>query len=757
MARGKVVCSKSYKTKKDGKSFLHISLAHFKPHETKGSKIVITPEVENTKDTKSKPVESILEGKILNQLIHQINPERIPQTLFKVKQKINPKRIFAIALGIVLSLIPTMHFFFFYTWVSIFEGLNANWLRVILAFTTHSGVRIVSGTIFLGCLLLFLSQMIKLQKSNNLFKKISVEKFEIEIFNNQDDSYFDKYLNEVLYLFEQADADVIVFEDIDRFEANEIFIRLREINTLVNAKRKNTKSKYKPLRFFYLLRDDVFESNDRTKFFDFILPIVPVIDSSNAYDQFITHFPQTVVFNPGFLKKLSLYIDDMRILKNIANEFTVYKEKLHGIKLDSDKLLAIITYKNLFLHDFGELQLNRGFVYALLSKAKTIELERLNSLITLKQNEIKELQEELLCDSQELDDVFEAKDKRIPTSYYYSEKQEKLKNEYDNEKQNRKNLIDARCEKRIAAIENEIALFEIEMARIKSMRRLCDVITRDNEDAIFSNISRTMLDYKKIKENPYFGLLKFLISRGHIDENYHDYMVYFLGKSLCNEDKIFLRSVAERKKLGFSYELKNKELVINELSLEDFDEEEILNFSLLAHLLKTTIFDKHIVRSDAQLECFVKQLRNTKNFHFIVSFLLQEYSDSSNEYSETILRDFVKLLNGIWPELFSLAIKENALPAFTIHRYSLLTLYTASKEQLEVVNIDNCLSAYISSQAYYLALLKPERKKLIENFIALAVSFTSIDAEIADRDLLVSVYKNSFPNAENDVRHGRIR
>ena len=31
-------------------------------------------------------------------------------------------------------------------------------------------------------------------------------------------------MNEVLYLFEQVEADVIVFEDMDRFDSNEIFV-----------------------------------------------------------------------------------------------------------------------------------------------------------------------------------------------------------------------------------------------------------------------------------------------------------------------------------------------------------------------------------------------------------------------------------------------------------------------------------------------------------------------------------------------------
>lgn len=85
------------------------------------------------------------------------------------------------------------------------------------------------------------------------FSKLNLQGNEIEIFEESDDSYFDKYLNEVLYLFENADADVIVFEDMDRFNANRIFERLREVNTLANIQLQ--KEDKKVLRFFYLLRD----------------------------------------------------------------------------------------------------------------------------------------------------------------------------------------------------------------------------------------------------------------------------------------------------------------------------------------------------------------------------------------------------------------------------------------------------------------------------------------------------------------------
>ena len=60
----------SYKKKHPDKKYLHISLAHF------------NSEKKDDKDDKGEKgvSESVLEGKILNQLIHQISSDNIPQT-----------------------------------------------------------------------------------------------------------------------------------------------------------------------------------------------------------------------------------------------------------------------------------------------------------------------------------------------------------------------------------------------------------------------------------------------------------------------------------------------------------------------------------------------------------------------------------------------------------------------------------------------------------------------------------------------------
>lgn len=102
----------------------------------------------------------------------------------------------------------------------------------------------VDGVIIIILSSFLIYELIKIQKNKNVFRKLNLQGNEIEIFEESDDSYFDKYLNEVLYLFENVDADVIVFEDMDRFNANKIFERLREVNTLANIQLQKENKKF---------------------------------------------------------------------------------------------------------------------------------------------------------------------------------------------------------------------------------------------------------------------------------------------------------------------------------------------------------------------------------------------------------------------------------------------------------------------------------------------------------------------------------
>ncbi len=348
---GKSSLIESYKTKYPSQKFSHISLSHF---------------ISSTDQSDPNTKRLALEGKILNQIIHQISPEKIPRTKFKIKKKVFRRNVLTNTLFFLSAGVSFAHIRLFDKWQSYVNTLDNGHIKDILSLTTKQYSLLVSGPFLIVCLGFIIYKVISAQKSRNIFKKVNLQGSEIEIFEEPDDSYFDKYLNEILYLFENIGSDVIVFEDIDRFESNVIFERLREINTLANVHLKNENKRL--IRFFYLLKDDIFISKDRTKFFDYIVPVIPVIDSSNSFEMFLSLFKgkdDGAIFDDNFLQGLSLYVDDFRILKNIYNEFTIYYKKLNNIELDCNKMLAIITYKNIFPKDFSELQLNHGYIYVI--------------------------------------------------------------------------------------------------------------------------------------------------------------------------------------------------------------------------------------------------------------------------------------------------------------------------------------------------------------------------------------------------------
>ncbi|WP_434590742.1 P-loop NTPase fold protein [Brevibacterium sp. 1718] len=233
-------------------------------------------------------------------------------------------------------------------------------------------------------------------------------------FDKQPDSYFDEYLDEIMAFFEAKKPNLVVFEDIDRFDDPRIFDSLRELNTLINDSAQ-WKNQEQPLRFIYAIKDSLFEklgdgardtniSEDssapsesdqpptdansvskrlqdtaeaaveranRTKFFETVIPVVPFLSHSNARDLLSAKMdelklPKDTKISRGLLDIVARHTTDMRLLLNVRNEFVIFAERLLWInendrapRLTANDLFALVVYKNFHLADFETLP-NRG-------------------------------------------------------------------------------------------------------------------------------------------------------------------------------------------------------------------------------------------------------------------------------------------------------------------------------------------------------------------------------------------------------------
>lgn len=711
---GKSSIIETYKQSRADIKFMHISLAHFQSADT---------DLQHTTEKN----ENILEGKILNQLIHQIKSENIPQTNFRVKRQLSSKGLWFLTAIVVFFIVLFTYLFNFEKWNAFIISITSEWIKGLLLWTTFPLSRLIAGMVCIGIITYLIYKIFKVQFNKNIFKGISVQGNTIEIFEQSDESYFDKYLNEVLYLFENSGKDVIVFEDMDRYNTNQIFQRLREINTLINNRKDNSD---KPLRFFYLLKDDIFISKDRTKFFDFVMPVIPVLDGSNSFDQFIEHFKKGNIyslFNEQFLQEISLYIDDMRILKNIYNEFLVYYGTISTTEQDPNKLLSIIIYKNIFPRDFSELQLNSGFVHTLFDKKDEFindEINRLERVIEQFNNDIQNAENEHLRSNSEVDEIY---DPKINNARFNHKRLQELTNEKVTRKENIKN----KTRERQNEIKKEILSAENSIIGLKN-KKLHEIINKDNIDTIFKiiyvNEIGTKSDFNDIKGSDYFPLIKYLIKNGYIDETYPDYMTYFYEHSLSRDDKTFWRSVVDENAKDYNYKLKEPHKLLSRLSDVSFEKEEILNFDLLAYLL-----DNQTTANKSRIIKILQQLKTAKNFSFI-----KLYFESGKPIGK-----FVQALNNVWSLGFSEILNESNFTETLLEQYALESVYHTNLEDLDAVNTDNALSNFISARKDFLNIPSPDIKRIIEVFHVINVKFEYIDYECSNKDLFQAVYHNN--------------
>lgn len=189
-------------------------------------------------------------------------------------------------------------------------------------------------------------------------------------------TYFDEYLDEIVYFFQASRTKIVVIEDIDRFDDVEIFDTLRSLNVLLNSS-----SSLGRIVFVYAIRDSVFEQIEgvrnpdkddpvrqavriggRPKFFDVIIPVVPFVNADNARDLMSRAMKSgDFSISPAAIRMSARYTADMRLIHNIRNEFEVYRNRLiapqtHVYGISDDLVFAMVVFKNVFPTDFEKIR-----------------------------------------------------------------------------------------------------------------------------------------------------------------------------------------------------------------------------------------------------------------------------------------------------------------------------------------------------------------------------------------------------------------
>lgn len=582
----------------NGFHYLPISLATLQADREESSRI--NDDKNDKQDEKwTETLNRKIEYSILQQLIYREKAETVPNSRFKRIIHIEKEDLQYYSICGVLFILAFFAIFLPDLLNILWDNCNLIYYKPLIVFLAFLYLLWASYQI--------IKYLIK-SYANSKLNKLNLKDGDIEM--EEETSIFNKHLDEILYFFQVTKYNVVVIEDLDRFETEKIYLKLRELCQLVNE----SKIVGRHIVFLYAIKDDVFVDEARTKFFDYISTVIPVINPSNSKAKL-----KDALKDRGFndneipdddLSEMAFFIQDMRILTNIANEYSQYRCKLYNPdknNLNRTKLLAMIVYKNYFPQDFAQLHKREGRVYSCFnSKNKFIDealkeiegkknkLEEKKKLIVdnnhLKEADLRylflqELRESVNFSMQSIlinGQYYSLKqismDKDLFDSLYKSTSINYISNNYKRSDPININAINNKIkyESRLAAIKTTEKDFqkeekELKKEELKTQSLKLNVLIKKY------NLGNTDL-YRNMHLSP---LMDVFIRRGYIDEDYYDYISYFYPGMVSFADRDLLLSMKREIKQAYTYHIDKIENFVKELKDYMFESDAILNNDLL--------------------------------------------------------------------------------------------------------------------------------------------------------------------------------
>ena len=456
-----------------------------------------------------------------------------------------------------------------------------------------------------------------------------VAEFGIEMPEKAEFSILNHNLSTIINFFAKEHFSTVIFEDIDRFNDLRIFTKLREVNLLLNNSMQ-IKDGIKPIRFVYALREELFQDEkSRVKFFDFVIPIIPKINASNSRTELLAFLHQWGDDEQDeslkrFVKEISPYIYDMRLLKNICNEFYTYREQI--VDFTSEKeLLGLIVFKNFFPKDFALMHTESGMMREFLDAKRMTQdklLEEIDKSIRNRLEEINNIKNEKLSDVKQLQLLYYA---TLMREFRPNEEQVFLGDRWTNataiihddnwfealrknemRKHNYGNNIlkwseietktDPSCSyeehvKRIEGRQNgRIEIIQKEIQDLRSRRLVVRRKTLQElmAEGVLTERAIEEIVQKRSNDRQDFERILLLLKNGYLNEKYYYNISIFHEVDGVNslDDYCFELGVMKGEDMDWETELKNPKALIDTLDLHYFSAPTIKNYSLCSELLK---------------------------------------------------------------------------------------------------------------------------------------------------------------------------
>lgn len=627
-----------------GGRYVVVSLAHFQAKESRGSEDgrggegLAAPGPNSSSAAAGDSaedgcgLEDEVERGIFNQLVYKVPPWRVPR--LRTARKIDWSWWFAILIAVFLVAGACV----FWLFARNSSGPVGEW---------HCATKVQAVALFFLAVL-GVALLVRYRPLSGLAVSFNIGGNKLDLTGAEDLTFFDRHLDDIVYLINGSGCDAVVFEDIDRFSSPRIFEKLREINALANEARKDSGCRKRavrtrpgdkcgrcrgPLRFIYLVRDDLFSPKERTKFFDFIIPVIPYVDSMNAPNGLSDSLKNAGFDVEAKLRHgIGLYVDEARTLTEAVNEAVQYREALRdsfdgGWGPDDDsRMLALAVYKVLFPADFSRLQVGKGAVAWLLGRREELLAGltgRIDSEIGQIRDSIDRMKSELLHDEVELTLLYAGENVQwLLSGDFYSytarpeeppniescidkiksgngkllERYKKIQGVFSRDEKFSRRLADLRerdaggiekAESRIAALEQEARRFgKMGLADLLRIRGSGNHFLRDGCPAQ-GDLVCSVAEFKDFCENPNAPLVEFLITNGYIDRTYERYISEYRKGSISASDRAYLKAVVSYADTDPSYEFDMPRDALAWIGCDEWRGEGARNHSLVRALVES--------------------------------------------------------------------------------------------------------------------------------------------------------------------------
>lgn len=592
----------------------------------------------------------------------------------------------------------------------------------------------------------------------------------IEMPDNASWSILNRNIQAIVNFFTASRYATVVFEDIDRFDDLRIFTKLREMNLLINNSQE-IKRKRRLIKFVYALREDLFKNEkNKVKFFDFLIPVIPRINASNSRTELLAFLHDLSGAEPHqtlkrFVKEISPYISDMRLLKNICNEYFTYKSQITDFTSE-EELFGLIVFKNFFPESFALMHDGQGMIWDLMQAKKAAQnnlIAEIDREIQAYSVEIKAIENEKFTDVKQLQSIyyttlmkeFSGHNDQFQFSNQWRSASDiiHIDNWFDNLKANRlyrspygnrpiewseiEKKTDPTCSydehvKRIGSRANgqtekiKCEIQKLRDRRLSVKRKTIKDLLAENalaEDEVVSLVNKYSEDRQDAE------LMLILLKNGYLNEKYQYNISIFHEVEGVNSfsDYIFEISVMRGEDLDWDNRIINPQAMVETLDTHYFSTDAIRNYDICAELLQSQQSEKA-----KEFWNFISQ-KEKRNYEFVDGFLsCSRYAGCHSSFIDCIMGANEEYIEN----LIEISSAESVWPrAFVDKQVGLYVVW--SLKCGHIVRISAAVTGYINEMPAFAELLEKNGVKNEDELVRVVqdfnLKFKVLDCKLASR------------------------